>query len=84
MQACHTHKLSRALSSLPGAGNIPVAHLTRGKVSAIFCLQYLSWLVFNIQSIYLCQDYELIRNDGNMLSYQGEGGVPMKMLRGIV
>ena len=33
-----------------------------------------------IQSIYLRQDYELIRNDGNMLSCQGEG-VPMKMLR---
>ena len=39
----------------------------------------------NIQSIYLRQDYELIRNDGNILSCQGEGGgVPMKMLRGIV
>ena len=58
---------------------IYLLHLTRGKGYVGCSVQ------IYIQSIYLRQDYELVRNDGNMLSCQGEGGrVPMKMLRGIM
>ena len=72
-----THSRFQGLYQVCQGLGIYLLHLTRGKGYVGCSVQ------IYIQSIYLRQDYELIRNDGNMLSCQGEG-VPMKMLRGIV